>query len=65
MLYVLRQTVLHSMTTLWQNMKQEASLCPVRFDKVVLMQEACRHDHMIDEVPVACTTHEAMVGNRV
>ena len=61
----MRQTVLHNMATLWQNMKQEASLCPVRCDKVVLMQEACKPDHMTDEMLVACTTHEAMVGNRV
>ena len=29
------------------------------------MQEVCRPDHMTNEVPVACTAHEAMVGSRV
>ena len=42
-----------------------ASLCPVRHGKAVLMQEVCRPDHMTNEVPVACTAHEAMVGSRV
>ena len=29
------------------------------------MQKACRSDLITDEVPVAYTTHEAMVGSRV
>ena len=33
--------------------------------KAMLMWEACRPDHMADEVPVAYTAHEAMVGSRV
>ena len=48
--------MLHSTTILWQNMKNEASLCPVRSGKVVLMWEACRLDHMTDKVLVAYTT---------
>ena len=46
-------------------MKQGASLCPVRRGKAVLMQKVCRPDHMTDEVPVAYTTYEVMVGSRV
>ena len=46
-------------------MKQKASLCPVRCGKAVLMQEACRLDHMIVKVLVAYTAHEVMVGSRV
>ena len=46
-------------------MKQEASLCSVQLGKAVLMQEACRPNHMTDEVPVAYTACEAMVGSRV
>ena len=65
MLKVLRQTMLHSMDALWQNMKQGASLCPVRHGKAVLMQEVCRLDHITNEVPMASTAHEAMVGSRV
>ena len=53
------------MAALWQNMKHEASLCLVRCGEAVPMQEACRSDHMTDEVPVAYTAHEAMVGSRV
>ena len=33
--------------------------------KEMLMWEACRPDHMADEVLVAYTAHEAMVGSRV
>ena len=56
---------MHNMAALWQNMKQEASLCSVQLGKAVLMQEACRPNHMTDEVPVAYTACEAMVGSRV
>ena len=55
----------HSMVSLWQNMKQEASLCPMRRGKAVLMQKVCMPDHMIDEVPVAYTVHEVVVGSRI
>ena len=65
MLKVSRQTMLHSMDALWQNMKQGASLCLVQRGKAMLMQEVCRPDHMTNEVPVAYTAHEAMVGSRV
>ena len=57
--------MLHSMDALWQNMKQGASMCPVRHGKAVLMQEVCRPDHMTNEVPVAFTAHEAMMDSRV
>ena len=57
--------MLHSMAALWQNMKQEASLCPVHRDKAVLTQETCRPNHMTDKVLVAYIAHEAMVGSRV
>ena len=53
------------MAALWQNMKQGVSLCPVRHGKAVLMQEVCKHNHMIDEMPMTYTAHEAMVGSRV
>ena len=33
--------------------------------KAMLMWGACRPDHLADEVPVAYTAHEAMVGSRV
>ena len=34
-------------------------------DKAVLTPEACRPDHMNDEVLMAYIAHEAMVGSRV
>ena len=37
----------------------------MRCGEAVPMQKACRSDHMIDEVPVAYTAHEAMVGSKV
>ena len=33
--------------------------------KVVPMQEACRLDHMTDEVPMAYIAHEVMAGSRI
>ena len=46
-------------------MKKEASLYPVRLGKAVLMYEACRLDHMTNEVPVAYIPHETMVDSRI
>ena len=50
--------MLHSMATLWQNMKQEVPLCLVRHGKAVLMWEACRPDHTIVKVHVAYTVEK-------
>ena len=57
--------MLHNMAALWRNMKQGASLFPMRRGKTVLMQKVSRPDHMTYEVPVAYTTYEVMVGSRV
>ena len=65
MLKVSRQTVLHNIAALRQNMKQGAFLCPMRRGKAVLMQKVCMPDHMIDEVPVAYIVLEAMVDSRI
>ena len=50
--------MLHSLAALWQNMKQEVSLCLVRHGKAVLMWEACRPDHTIVKVRVAYTVEK-------
>ena len=50
------------MAALWQNMKQEASLCFVRRGKAVLMWEACRPNHMTVKVLVAYTTEDDTKG---
>ena len=47
----------HSMVSLWQNMKQEASLCPMRRGKAELMHEACRPNHTIMKVLMAYIAH--------
>ena len=54
--------MLHSMAALWQNMKQEASLCFMRRGKAVLMWKACRLDHMTVKVLVAYTTEDDTKG---
>ena len=50
--------MLHSMVALWQNMKQEVSLCLVRHGKAVLIWEACRPDHTTVKVLVAYTVED-------
>ena len=54
--------MLHSMAALWQNMKQEASLCFMRRGKAMLMWKACRPDHMTVKVLVAYTTEDDTKG---
>ena len=41
------------MVVLEQDMRQEASLCPVQHHMVVLVWEASKSDQMVEEVPVA------------
>ena len=53
------------MVALSQNMKQEASLCPVQCDEAMPMQEARRLDHTTMKVLVAYTAHEVIAGSRV
>ena len=55
MLWVSRKTTQHSMVALWQNMKQEVSLCPAWHNETVLMWKACRSDCKSDEALVAYT----------
>ncbi|RVW12812.1 Serine/threonine-protein phosphatase 2A 65 kDa regulatory subunit A alpha isoform [Vitis vinifera] len=45
--------MLHRMVVLEQDMRQEASLCPVQHNMVVLVWEASKSDQMVEEVPVA------------
>ncbi|RVX08357.1 hypothetical protein CK203_017819 [Vitis vinifera] len=45
--------MLHRMVVLEQDMRQEASLCPVQHHMVVLVWEASKSDQMVEEVPVA------------